>query len=421
MARNRKKTKKAPEYPLPAPLRIAVCGEISSGKSTVINALLREAVLPDFFGCDGRPLIRLAAGASENAITLHRRDGSTETVTSFEGLEPDADLVEIHVARRDAQPFGPCEIVELPPLRDGHLRAGDIDEIAGCDVLVWTTIGSQAWRLSEKNILDEIGDRRPAQAILVASRADKFRSDADRDRLADRIRRETADYFGTCVLLGASPAGIARMMADRSAWDASGATSLAEALVKAAAELPRDTGPQAVVDASEDAAANVIDLDPHRAIPQSDVPQSAPETAPAPEPLLLVPDVEPEPPRAPSDPLRDFLGTLHGVVAVGWVELGNPDSLEVIAGDEAKVRDFAQFCAHSATTLLAIAGFGGTDPRPEGEQVAMQHHQVIYSLAGKEMLFLVSESAKQSTGIARTVFARLGRIRADMAVSQDAA
>jgi hypothetical protein len=56
-------------------------------------------------------------------------------------------MVEILVARRDVQPFGPCEIVEMPPLRDGHLRAGDIDEIAVCDVLVSTTIGSQAGRL----------------------------------------------------------------------------------------------------------------------------------------------------------------------------------------------------------------------------------------------------------------------------------
>ena len=34
--------------------RIAVCGEVSSGKSAVIQALLRESGLPDFFGVEER-------------------------------------------------------------------------------------------------------------------------------------------------------------------------------------------------------------------------------------------------------------------------------------------------------------------------------------------------------------------------------
>jgi GTPase SAR1 family protein len=439
MGRSRKRNVKAAEYQLQVPLKIALCGEISSGKSSVIQALLREAFLPDFFGCEERPLIRIALGAPENAVTLLRDDGTTEALASLGEVRPDAGIVEIRVARTETQPFGPCEIVEVPPLRDGHLRACDIAEIAGCDVLVWTTIGSQAWRLSEKNILDELGERRPSQAVLVASRADKFRTDADRDRLLERLRRETAGYFGTCILLGASPSAIAGAANDRAAWERTGATAIAEALVRIAEEMPTDA-----VDAeTTKPSANVIQLGTARPIPVEPseaaaprtVPEAAPEATPDPapeampepaalpnvsaalEPLMLLMPVE----TAPPDPLRAFLDTLNGVVAVGSVDLADGGNVEVIAGDEAAVRDFAQFCLGSARTLRSIAGFGDMDPSPEGEQVAMSHHQVIYRFEGERILFMASESAKQSTGIARTVFVRLVRIRAEGVVSRDAA
>ncbi len=435
MARSRKRNSKPAEYQLQVPLKIVLCGEISSGKSSVIQALLRETFLPDFFGFEQRPLIRILLGAPENAVTLVRHDGATEATGSLAGFEPDADIAEIRIARAEVQPFGTCEIVEVPALRDGYLRDSDIAEIAGSDVLIWTTIGSQAWRLSEKNILDELGDRRPAQAILVASRADKFRTAADRDRLHERLRRETAGYFGTSVLLGASPAAIAGAAKTRPVWEQTGATAIAEALVRIAAELPQASDEPDAAEPSD----NVIQLGSVRAaqvetaeaaapqVAPEASPQPAPEPAPEPAPatdasaaleplMLLLPAETP-----PADPLRAFLETLNGVVAVGSVDLQDADDVEVIAGDDAAVRAFAGFCLASGRTLRSVVDFIGPNLVPESEQVAMSHHQVIYRFEGERLLFMVSETAKQSTGIARTVFVRLARIRADSLVSRNAA
>ena len=57
------------------PLRIAVCGEVSSGKSTILNTLLRAPVLPDNIGRSSRPIIQVCHRAAPGAEVL-RSDGT---------------------------------------------------------------------------------------------------------------------------------------------------------------------------------------------------------------------------------------------------------------------------------------------------------------------------------------------------------
>ena len=64
-----------------ATVRIAVCGEFSAGKSTVINALLGENLLPNVSGKGHRPEIVLKSGADASitatgAKGVGRRSGS---------------------------------------------------------------------------------------------------------------------------------------------------------------------------------------------------------------------------------------------------------------------------------------------------------------------------------------------------------
>ena len=151
MALAQKTTQVQPLGKLASPLRVAVCGEVSSGKSTVIHALSREAFLPDFFGIEDRPVIRFVTGADADAISVIRADGTVVTLEKLQDLVPESGLAEITINRREASHFGPVELIEMPPLRDGHVTEQEIERIADCDVMIWVTIGSQAWRLSEKD------------------------------------------------------------------------------------------------------------------------------------------------------------------------------------------------------------------------------------------------------------------------------
>ena len=206
------------------------------------------------------PIIRFETGAAKDAVVVRHKNGLTETVRGLDDLTADTGIAEIRVLRTARGPFGPCELIETPPLRDGHVTEEQIALIASCDILVWVTIGSQAWRLSEKSILDEIGDQRPSEAVLVVSRADKFRSEEDREKLVDRIERETDQYFSARVLMGAAPAAIeaSAQSSGKTAWIETGAQALAAALDEAVQACEFIAEEEALDDEEDDFADTVV-------------------------------------------------------------------------------------------------------------------------------------------------------------------
>lgn len=420
-----------------AKMRVGICGEVSSGKSTVLQSILRQALLPDFFGVESRPLIRVTLGAETAETVALFKDGSEKTMASPLDVEASDNLLELSIFREEDCGLGACELVEVPALRDGHLDPGTARLLGTFDILVWTTIGSQAWRLSEKNILDELMSQLPERRILVATRADKFRSDGDRQKLRDRLERETTAYFSAGRLLGVSPALLSGK-GKSSAWETAGVADFVSVIAETLSELRalRNKG------ISEDHLVQTIDESatsstpfrrrPRRRNGRTRVLVSRPPAALDETPLVEVPmddwveDARPDtesnwelvenvehatqvghPSNGRDDPISDFIKSLHGVIAFGSVNVDEPDEFNTIFGDEEKVAIFAAFSAISAKAMQDIAGFGGTDPDPESEQVAMTHHNVLYRLKGGVVLFLAGETATLSTGIARTAFQRL--------------
>ncbi|MFD2672978.1 dynamin family protein [Marinicrinis sediminis] len=59
------------------PLNIALCGHFSAGKSTLINGLVGENLLPSSPIPTSANLVRVQYGQTSSSVTLHRRDGST--------------------------------------------------------------------------------------------------------------------------------------------------------------------------------------------------------------------------------------------------------------------------------------------------------------------------------------------------------
>lgn len=426
---------------------IGFCGEINSGKSTALQSVLRQACLPDFFGLNERPVVTVALGAENESIIVRYKDGRDDTVASAADILASEDIASVSIALTDNYGLGPCTLVEIPALRDGHLTEEQLVLISACSVFVWTTIGSQAWRLSEKNILDQIGERMPRHKILVTTRADKFRSEADSEKLEKRLQREAGAYFGVGCLLGV-PSKMLQTPEDGD-WHAAGAIGFASIVAKFVnAERHASDMDEQDETVSSDRSVRAIQrsrrrveslrrrgrLAQTRPVEQAEeasvVEAIAPKVeieAEASEDKTLedvveaiaasdeVAEVEaieetPEAPAEPVDPIAEFLETLHGIVAFGSAEIENPNNVEHLFGDEGKMREFAIFSAMSAKALLTIAGFGGTDPHPESEQIAMKTHTVIYRIDEGRALFLVGESATFSTGIAKTAFARVARL-----------
>jgi hypothetical protein len=63
------------------------------------------------------------------------------------------------------------------------------------DIVLWCTPASQAWRQSEAAIWESVPEALQARSLLLLTRIDTVRSETDRARLLNRVRRETDGQF----------------------------------------------------------------------------------------------------------------------------------------------------------------------------------------------------------------------------------
>ncbi len=206
----------SPTPALPEPLRLVVAGEFSSGKSTAINAVLRHRLLPSAFGGLKAPPIRIRHGDSF-AVSYPALDGSQRPADSILDAIETGVATEIHVT----VPFPALrgvELIEVPARADGVWEDEARALVASADMLIWCSISSQAWRLSEKSFIEDLPRGLRSRSVLLLSRADKLRSNADCDKIMRRLEREAASYFANVIFMGGAPDLIEASSRDETAW-----------------------------------------------------------------------------------------------------------------------------------------------------------------------------------------------------------
>jgi len=398
--------------------KIGFCGEVSSGKSTALQSVLRKAFLPDFFGIQNRPMIRVILGADAASALYVTADGTTHEVDDPADIEVSEDITEIVVKFEST--YGvrrACELIEFAPLRDGFVDDAQVQAIAECDVLVWSTIGSQAWRLSEKTILDDIAARLPAKKLLVVTRADKFRNDADRSKIWNRLETETSDYFPTRHLLGVSPK-LFEMPKASKLWQAAGAADFVKSLSSVLRDIPKRTAvvediaaPDVAAEAEVDVTApqeGDVAVEPKAEVvePEAPVEEADAPIAEAPEPE--VEDVaEPVEEAAPIDPLDEIISTTKGIVAIGICDVKNPEVLGHLFGEDDDIDRFGQFCIASLSAAGRISEAYDSNDQPSDMQIVTDKHNLFLSQDGTQVAFIVGRSSQISVGITRTVLSRV--------------
>ncbi len=205
--------------------RVVVAGEFESGKSTVINALLRRPILPSNPALVARPKIKIS-----HAITpqIHAED------TMGRDFNPPSmnDLIENkHLSHCTLKiPLGNLqgiEIVEVPFHPEGGISGRDLEMIADADMIIWVTIASQAWRLSEKAIIEQLPYNVRDKSILAISRADKLKTGADLDKIETRLQTDANSFFSEIVFMQASTEKLNRAISETRAWEETGGAALA--------------------------------------------------------------------------------------------------------------------------------------------------------------------------------------------------
>ncbi len=174
--------------------RVALMGEFSAGKSTLLNLLLDDEPFPVKVTATRLPPVWTSRGADAAFAVAH--DG-TETPIAIDQISAvtleQARLIRLHKSNDILEL---CDLIDMPGVSDPNMPAHVwLPLLQEIDIVIWCTQASQAWRQSEAAIWDRAREAMTGQSILLITQMDKLKSDRDRNRVIQRVTRETRGLF----------------------------------------------------------------------------------------------------------------------------------------------------------------------------------------------------------------------------------
>jgi dynamin family protein len=220
------------ETRLGRPLRVAVCGEINSGKSSLANLLAGIESLPTAILSNTR-IPTLLYYAVEPEIWTVQASGKRAHLRSDRVMAPEAIFrVEVGLPSPRLQAV---QILDLPGLVDARSGLPLIDLPAHhVDAAIWCTMSTQAWKESERTAWSLLPPRLGSRGLLVATHRDLLHDPRDHEKLLGRLYDEVGTSFASINLLSTTDAlavmGKDLRGLDGDTWVASGAAALESAL-----------------------------------------------------------------------------------------------------------------------------------------------------------------------------------------------
>jgi GTPase SAR1 family protein len=230
------------ERSLTRPLRIGVLGEENSGKSLLINYLLKHQILPSggFAGGSTAILVRHAPEPSVHAI---RPDGIRNRLTSkafgrlikpetrrtvstpsviYDGLQsresparpaPErGNLVFAAPKKADAlsrlievglplEVLKQVEMIELRALPEAQPASPVTRAFRSVDLTIWCTLATQAWKETEVLAWKRVPSVYRRGSLMLVTYKDAIRHEKDEAKITARLRHATTALFGDVALI----------------------------------------------------------------------------------------------------------------------------------------------------------------------------------------------------------------------------
>ena len=226
--------------------RVAIAGEFSTGKSTLINALLGKALLPTALEACTAVVTRIRRAEADEepgVLVTFSRSGTRRVAEealrsslTFQGQAGDDFPVEAEVLL----PAGTfldhgIEIVDTPGVNDPEARGEQVTLgfLPKADAIIFVTHAARAFKESEIDFLrDRVGDQDRGRVLFVVNACDLIEEDEDREDLRERAHQLLHEKYGRFQthLLSARDGLAAREKNDAQGWDLSGLFSLSEQL-----------------------------------------------------------------------------------------------------------------------------------------------------------------------------------------------
>jgi hypothetical protein len=214
--------------------RVALMGEFSAGKSTLLNFLIEENVIPTRATATEVPPVWFSHG--EGGTFWVDAEGDSHPIRNDQIGEVPMSARYVRVFSK-AEILEHCDIVDTPGISDPNLAVESWRFAAGvANLVLWCSSATQAWRETERSAWLSLPERLRKHSLLIVTRADKLVAEGDRDKVQRRLARETAELFRDRVFM-ATPDAVkakAELAGGETSplWETSGAAALLDHLAE---------------------------------------------------------------------------------------------------------------------------------------------------------------------------------------------
>ncbi|WP_428547661.1 dynamin family protein [Profundibacter sp.] len=209
---------------------IALMGEFSSGKSTLLNMLVGQSILPTQVTATRLPPVWLRYGDKSPFWVDRNGDHHDVAIDDLSSVPvKEARYIRIYAISEQLEK---CDLIDTPGISDPNIPTDSwINTIGYANSVLWCTHAGQAWRESERSQWEALPERLRENSLLLVTRADKIVSREDLDKINRRLQRETSDLFGSHCFISLTLALRARQGDDQNnLWVRSGGDAFMKSL-----------------------------------------------------------------------------------------------------------------------------------------------------------------------------------------------
>lgn len=209
---------------------IALMGEFSSGKSTLLNMLVGQSILPTQVTATRLPPVWLRHGDKSPFWVDRNGDRHDVAIDDLSSVPvKEARYIRIYAISEQLEK---CDLIDTPGISDPNIPTDSwINTIGYANSVLWCTHAGQAWRESERSQWEALPERLRENSLLLVTRADKIVSREDLDKINRRLQRETSDLFSSHRFISLTLALRARQGEDQNnLWVRSGGEAFMKSL-----------------------------------------------------------------------------------------------------------------------------------------------------------------------------------------------